>query len=357
MRSSFFEGRPPKSVNMYWRRFRISDIPIDNEAAFAMWLKNRWTEKDYLLEHFARHGTYPEGDPVKAMKTEAALQKLANGSGEGQKIIKPVVKTAKFITTEVKAGGWEEFMSIFTPITAAATALSTGELAPDSIDFDALLNKVAQQQQLNLLKTGAAPKATRSHEEMRRALTQASKSTAAGQAIKGSTIETITRNAAQQQKEMLEAMSKTGLPQTKSPTEGRNLDPAVRNTIESVHEEARKRLLRASKPPSQATKSPPDVRKSMGQMAPMETMITRPLSTMAMQQAAKHVQRAAGAAAGKKAAPSPVTKKATDPAKKQATSKPASVSKVNPQSSGKPAGKVAAVPKQLPNGSAAKAKK
>ena len=109
LRSSLFEGRPPKSVNMYWRRWRISDIPTEDEEAFAIWLRNRWMEKDYLLDHFFRHGTYPEGDPVKAMKTEAALEKFAKTQKNGSKTaIRAVPNSAKFITTEVKAGGWEE---------------------------------------------------------------------------------------------------------------------------------------------------------------------------------------------------------------------------------------------------------
>ncbi|KAG9757930.1 acyltransferase-domain-containing protein, partial [Aureobasidium melanogenum] len=291
LRSSFFEGRPPKSVNMYWRRFKISDIPIDNDEAFERWLKNRWTEKDYLLEHFYRHGSFPAGCPIKAMQAEAALQKLANGNGHGEKkVIKPVNKTAKFITTEVKAGGWEEFLAIFAPITAAATALSSGDLAPGNIDFDALLNKVAQQQQLNLLTAGKAPKAPKSTEDMRQALTYASKS-AGGPPIKGSAIEKITRDAARTQREIEEAMRKHPLPEgTEKLTAGRNLDPKLKNTIDNAHEETRRRLMRATQTAS--SKPAPNLRKSLP-MTPTETAITRPLSTLAMQKAKQGVQKIA----------------------------------------------------------------
>ncbi|KAI4791293.1 acyltransferase-domain-containing protein, partial [Aureobasidium sp. EXF-8846] len=291
LRSSFFEGRPPKSVNMYWRRFKISDIPIDNDEAFERWLKNRWTEKDYLLEHFYRHGSFPAGCPIKAMQAEAALQKLANGNSDGEKkqVIKPVNKTAKFITTEVKAGGWEEFLAIFAPITAAATALSSGDIAPGNIDFDALLNKVAQQQQLNLLMTGKAPKAPKSTEDMRQALTYAAKS-AGGQPIKGSAVEKITRNAAKTQREMAEAMSKHPVPEAEKPTSGRNLDPRMKKTIDSAHEETRRRLARVSQ--TTTPKPAPNVRKTLP-MTPVETAITRPLSTLAMQKAKQGVQKIA----------------------------------------------------------------
>lgn len=359
---------------MYWRRFRISDIPVDNEAAFAMWLKNRWTEKDYLLEHFARHGAYPESDPVKAMKTEAALRKLANANGNGDKkqIIKPVVKTAKFITTEVKAGGIEEFMSIFAPITAAATALSSGNLSPENIDFDALLSKVAQQQQMNLLATGAAPKTGRNQEAMRQALIQATKALATGKPVNGSALEKIIGNAPQQQREMFNAMTKGILPQVNSPTAGKRLDPAISNTIESAHEATRQRLSRASRPGLQGTKAASSVRKSIP-MTPMETIVTRPISTIAMQRATQHMQRAA---AGKKAQSSPAAKKAVAPVKKQVPSKPSTATangtkdekkqvppklavdkKEPPKVAGKPTVKAPVAPKKPLNGTPVKAKK
>jgi hypothetical protein len=286
---------------MYWRRFKISDIPIDNDEAFERWLKNRWTEKDYLLEHFYRHGSFPAGCPIKAMQAEAALQKLANGNSNGEKkqVIKPVNKTAKFITTEVKAGGWEEFLAIFAPITAAATALSSGDIAPGNIDFDALLNKVAQQQQLNLLMTGKAPKAPKSTEDMRQALTYAAKS-AGGQPIKGSAVEKITRHAAKTQREMAEAMSKHPLPEAEKPTAGRNLDPKMKNTIDNAHEETRRRLARASQ--TTTPKPAPNVRKTLP-MTPVETAITRPLSTLAMQKAKQGVQKIAENKQKQRAAP------------------------------------------------------
>lgn len=270
-----------------------------------MWLKNRWTEKDYLLEHFVRHGAYPEGDPVKAMNTEAALLKLgkALGNGETKKVIHPIVKTAKFITTEVKAGGMEEFLAIFAPISAAATALSSGQLSPENIDFDALLNKVAQSQQMNLAKIGAAPKATQSQEMLREALIRGSKAKAQGKQIPGSAIDKITKNAALQQREMLEAMSKGNLPKTSTtggPTAaGKKLDPAVQNIIDNVDESTRQRLLKTVMGAAPTKGTRPDVRKALP-MAPMQAIVTRPITTIAMQRA---TQAAAGMAAAKKAQP------------------------------------------------------
>ncbi|KAF2487451.1 acyltransferase-domain-containing protein [Neohortaea acidophila] len=108
LRSSFFEGRPPKSVNMFWRRFKLADVPLDNDEAFARWLNNRWREKDYILEYFYKYNQFPDEAPQQAL-----------AAARGQK--KP--KHAKAICTEVKGEGWQEFLSIFGPLTTAAGAL------------------------------------------------------------------------------------------------------------------------------------------------------------------------------------------------------------------------------------------
>jgi 1-acyl-sn-glycerol-3-phosphate acyltransferase len=86
LKASYLEGRPPKSVSMYWRRFKISSIPIDDPNAFDLWLRAHWTAKDKLLEGFIRTGRFPAD----------------TGAG--------------IIETEVKAVRWYEFMQIFAPV-------------------------------------------------------------------------------------------------------------------------------------------------------------------------------------------------------------------------------------------------
>jgi Acyltransferase/Acyltransferase C-terminus len=86
LKASYLEGRPPKSVSMYWRRFKISSIPIDDPKAFDLWLRTHWAAKDKLLEGFVRTGRFP----------------AETGTG--------------FIETELKAVRWYEFMQIFAPI-------------------------------------------------------------------------------------------------------------------------------------------------------------------------------------------------------------------------------------------------
>jgi len=265
LRSSLFEGRPPKSVNMYWRRWRIADIPIDNEEKFAMWLRNRWTEKDYLLEHFARHKTFPEGDPVKAMKMEDQVRKFAKEQAKGNPTanIKPVTKSAKFISTTIQAGGIEEFMGIFSPVASAATALSSGQLNPENIDFEGLLAQAMQNQDLKSL--GLPPIDPKEAARL------------AKQAIKAPPRNTKTISGP-------------------SPTQGKRLDPEVAKVIDGANEAARRRLAQAS---GKTTAVPPNVRKAIP-MTPPETFITRPVSTIAMQRAAQMLQKAGPALGAKK---------------------------------------------------------
>ncbi|KAK8097065.1 acyltransferase [Apiospora kogelbergensis] len=83
--STFFQGRPPKSVNLYWRRFALADMPLHDQAAFDVWLRERWYEKDALLEQYVTTGRFP-----------------ANGAG-----------VKGHIETEVRTQYWWEFLKIF----------------------------------------------------------------------------------------------------------------------------------------------------------------------------------------------------------------------------------------------------
>ncbi|TKX21723.1 acyltransferase-like protein 3 [Elsinoe australis] len=290
LRSSLFEGRPPKSVNMYWRRFRISDIPIDDTEKFSQWLRQRWIEKDFLLEHFQRHGTFPEGDPTQAIKAELALAKFAaEQRKKGLKVpIKPSPKSAKFITTDVRAGGMEEFMGIFAPIATAATAISSGQLTPDNVDFDKLIAKVAAQQKGGLSNG------------MLQGLPQIP-----GLPPGNKAADNIAKRSGSRM-----------MPATSNVTAGKNLDPELRGLIEDAHAEAQNRLQKAATP---TARKAPNVRQSIP-MTPMETVVTRPISTLA-------VQRGAGALA--KLGPKVEQGRKSVEAKAQATAKNAAAQKAS----------------------------
>ncbi|KAH7390628.1 acyltransferase-domain-containing protein [Pyrenochaeta sp. MPI-SDFR-AT-0127] len=129
LRSSFFEGRPPKSVNMHWRRFHLDTIPIQNTKAFEVWLRNRWREKDYMLEYFNRNNRFPAEDFWKNH-----LDMSSQSSHNGGKSIRSVPRPAVQIETEVKSGNWNEFVKIFAPITSVMMALTVAYGAsPDDL--------------------------------------------------------------------------------------------------------------------------------------------------------------------------------------------------------------------------------
>ncbi|KAK3070083.1 hypothetical protein LTR53_011070 [Teratosphaeriaceae sp. CCFEE 6253] len=104
LRSVYFQGRPPKSVNMHWRRYKVSSLPINDSAAMYQWILQRWREKDDMLEQFNRTGKFP-GD------TEAV--EIEGGPQEKE------WKTP-YINTEVKPRSPIEVLQIFAPVTIAA---------------------------------------------------------------------------------------------------------------------------------------------------------------------------------------------------------------------------------------------
>ena len=92
LRTTYFQGRPPKSVNMHWRRFAVADIPLDNLEEFQAWVDARWQEKERLLEQYFQTGLFPAD--------EASLP--ATGKSK-----------AGYIDTEVKLRNWYEVGQLF----------------------------------------------------------------------------------------------------------------------------------------------------------------------------------------------------------------------------------------------------
>ncbi|KID97136.1 Phospholipid/glycerol acyltransferase, partial [Metarhizium majus ARSEF 297] len=70
--STYFQGRPPKSVNLYWRRFRVADIPLDDQKEFDIWLRDQWYKKDALMEEYLKKGRFPAltGGKTEYVETE-----------------------------------------------------------------------------------------------------------------------------------------------------------------------------------------------------------------------------------------------------------------------------------------------
>lgn len=90
---------------MYWRRFPISSIPLDNAKNFETWLRARWAEKDELLEGYLRTGRFPADCGIDIMRDGT------NRKGSG------------YIETEIKPNRWYEFLQVFAPISLIAFVL------------------------------------------------------------------------------------------------------------------------------------------------------------------------------------------------------------------------------------------
>lgn len=79
---------------MHWRRFAISEIPLDDQKEFETWLTERWAEKDQLLEYFVETGRFPHDDDN---------QEEAPGSTAGP----------SYVETEVRLWHWIEIAQVF----------------------------------------------------------------------------------------------------------------------------------------------------------------------------------------------------------------------------------------------------
>jgi hypothetical protein len=96
---------------MHWRRFAISEIPLDDQKEFEVWLTKRWAEKDELLDHFFETGRFPTDDDG----SEDLLESKRDES------VSPA-----YIETEVKLGHWIEATQIF--VVLGILALFTQQL-------------------------------------------------------------------------------------------------------------------------------------------------------------------------------------------------------------------------------------
>lgn len=77
--STFGLRVPSPRVHLHLRKYRLADIPIgsvregasaaeadaevtqEERKSFERWLRQRWDEKDTLLNYFYTHGAFPEG--------------------------------------------------------------------------------------------------------------------------------------------------------------------------------------------------------------------------------------------------------------------------------------------------------
>ena len=61
-------------MNLYWRRFRLADIPLDNAEKFNIWIREEWYKKDALLEEYVSTGRFPAMAGAKIDYVEAEVK-------------------------------------------------------------------------------------------------------------------------------------------------------------------------------------------------------------------------------------------------------------------------------------------
>ncbi|TVY67356.1 putative acyltransferase [Lachnellula suecica] len=94
LRSMTLKGQVPPSVNMYWRRFAVNKIPLASQEVFDVWLRERWIEKDALMEQYISTGRFP-----------GSKKATVEGAPAGEK--------EEFIEAYVKLAHWYEILNIF----------------------------------------------------------------------------------------------------------------------------------------------------------------------------------------------------------------------------------------------------
>ena len=101
---------------MYWRRFQVASIPVDDPAKFEAWLIEQWRIKDDLLEQYVQNGRFPADDGRDDRK--ALL--------DGHRTSTKAVDGAGFIETEVKLAHWYEVGQIFVVLAAFGLVFNIG---------------------------------------------------------------------------------------------------------------------------------------------------------------------------------------------------------------------------------------
>ncbi|KAK5199280.1 hypothetical protein LTR47_006942 [Exophiala xenobiotica] len=104
IQSTYLQGRPPKCVNMHWRRFAVASIPLTDAKEFEEWLMDRWREKDAMLERWYDTGRFP---------ADAESADVAKG-----------ISRDGYIETEITLNNWMEIGQIFVVLASAALVVN-----------------------------------------------------------------------------------------------------------------------------------------------------------------------------------------------------------------------------------------
>lgn len=85
---------------MHWRRFAVSEIPLDDQKEFDAWLRARWAEKDQLLDQYFETGRFPS--------ELAGTIEAKHATDEQKKAVK-----AGYVESYVRLHHWIEIGQIF----------------------------------------------------------------------------------------------------------------------------------------------------------------------------------------------------------------------------------------------------
>ncbi len=97
---------------MYWRRFEVSTIPVNDPKAFEAWLMERWREKDQLIEQYVRTGRFPANVTGASEGKQNGAPRTLRSSG------------VDFLETEVRSASRFEFLLTFSAVFVLAISVT-----------------------------------------------------------------------------------------------------------------------------------------------------------------------------------------------------------------------------------------
>lgn len=91
--SMTLKNRYSKNVHMYWRRFRVDDIPWNDPGSFEKWIRARWEEKDLLLDSFHKTGSFKPVPRSRLDLSPSEIKKrLETSTEEDPNYVSPEIK-------------------------------------------------------------------------------------------------------------------------------------------------------------------------------------------------------------------------------------------------------------------------
>lgn len=104
LKQMYINGVHPPGLKMYWRRYKIADIPWQDQALFEKWIFDLWYEKDLLLATVKETGSFVKpGNEDETIPTVEVPVRLNNTVVEVFKIFAVPVTTALLVRLGYRA--------------------------------------------------------------------------------------------------------------------------------------------------------------------------------------------------------------------------------------------------------------